>query len=200
MIREQPPSNNGDDRKEPDADSSPAPRASVIAIGYLFQSIGLVLLLGAFCFWPFSSRFVTPAEAPPQRWTEYLLGDRAAAALFTIGLATTFIGGIGLVAVGVGLQGERRSSGRAAMAVTAAMAASYWVSGGLLIVKTGSWLHALTATAFATLATLLLVSAAHCAAVLRRFPPPSDQNVVSDEFVDALGRRSPPGAANDDVD
>ena len=77
-----------------DAGSSPdSPRAHVIATGHIFFSVGLVFLLGACCFWGFSSHVVRPADAPAARWADYFSGDRLPAAMLTIGVATTLIGG-----------------------------------------------------------------------------------------------------------
>lgn len=173
-----------------DAGSSPdSPRAHVIATGHIFFSVGLVFLLGACCFWGFSSHVVRPADEPAARWADYFSGDRLPAAMLTIGVATTLIGGFGLVAVGVGLQGERPSSGPVAVVLTALMAIVYWGTCAVLIVKTGSWSYALTPAVFALASTVLFAVAVHCAAVLRRFPPPPDQNVVTDEFLEEYRKR-----------
>ncbi len=170
--------------------SPPSPRAHVISAGHVFQSVGLLFSLGACCFWAFSTHLVEPADQPASRWTEYLSGDRLPAAVLTIGVVTTLVGGIGLVAVGVGLHGERRGSGRTAVALTAVMAAIYWGAGILLIIKTASWSYSLAPALFALATTGLFTLAVHSAAVLSRFPPPPDQNVVTDEFLkDHLERR-----------
>lgn len=166
----------------------PSPRAFATGTGAVFQSLGLVLLFGACCFWSLSGTLVERASEPAANWTTYLAGDRMPAAALTIGVATTLIGGIGLVGIGIGLHGERPDSGKAATVLTAVMAVIYWTLTLLLLTKGDRWLQALPSAAFGVLSTFLLMLSLQSAKVLRRFPPPADRNVVTDEFLNS--RRS----------
>lgn len=112
-----------------------------------------------------------------------LTGDRLAEALLTIGVAVTLVGGIGLATAGIGLLGERPSSGRVAMIVTALTSLTYWVICALFLFKTDSWSGGLVSGTFAATTSALFALAARSATVLRQHPPPPDQNVVTDEFL-----------------
>ena len=174
---------DNDGAPHPDDQSPPSPRAFAIGTGIVFQSVGTIFLLGACCFWSFSGHLVRPAAEPAERWTDHFARDRLPAAAVAIGVATTLVGGIGLVAAGVGLYGEQRSSGRVALAVTGGMGASYWVLFALLIIKVGSWSAAAVAAVFAIITTILFLLAGHSASTLRRFPPPPDQNAVTEPLL-----------------
>ncbi|MFQ5494268.1 MAG: hypothetical protein ACE5EX_02710 [Phycisphaerae bacterium] len=166
----------------------PSPRAFAVGTGFVFQSVGMVFLLGACCLGSLSDRLVKPADDPGVRWVDYLRGEEMPAAVATIALATTLIGGIGLIGTGIGLRGERPGSGPAAVVVTTIMTAVYCWASVVLTLKAPSLAAGLTATVLALLSTGLLILALRSAWVLRRFPPPQDQNVVTDEWLDQQRR------------
>lgn len=178
--------------REPDREpesTADSPRAFAVRTGQLCQTVGVAFLLGACCLWSFGGRLVQKADHPPEHWTGYLAGDRLPAAILTIDVAATLIGGIGLLAAGIGLCGERPGSGTFAAIVNSVLSLVYWLSCAVLAVKAGSWPGSLTAAAFALVTTALLLLSLHSAAVLRRFPPPADQNVVTEEFIERHSRR-----------
>lgn len=111
--------------------------------------------------------------------------DNLAAALLTIGAAATLAGGVGLCGVGIGLQGERPSSGIAAFIVTGLLGLTFWIIFGIYCFRTDSWSGRITALLFAGVTSSLFALAIRSAMILRRFPPPQDQNVVTDEFLEA---------------
>jgi len=162
---------------------SASPRATAAAVGYLFQSVGLVFLFGACCFWSLSSHFVRPDRSPPLRWIDHFLGDRLPAAVLTVGVIATLNGGLGLIGAGIGLHGEKRGSGAAAVAVTGLLTAVYWTIAIVLAVWGDSWRQCIAPVLFALVASGLSVLALHAAAVMRKHPPPADQNVVTDDMV-----------------
>jgi hypothetical protein len=170
-----------------------SPRDFAIHTGYAFQTVGSVLLLGSCCIWSLSGRWITKVDRPTAHWTDHLQGDRLPAAVLTIAIAASLIGGAGLIGVGIGLHGERPGSGRAAMVVTGAMAIIYGCCAVTLF-----WAKAIggavISAGFAVFATLLLLLAAGSASVLRRFPPPPDQNRVTDDILRQLSRRQDPGS------
>jgi hypothetical protein len=173
----------------PESSREANPRATAVAAGYLFASIGLVFSFGACCFWSLSSRIVEPAHAPPTHWLEYFSGERLPAAVLTIGVVSTLVGGFGLVGVGVGLQGEKPGSGTAASVLTGALACIYGACTTALIVRGDVWLQAIVPLVFALLATAMFALALHAAAVLRRYPPPKDQHAVTDDMLKSMHRR-----------
>lgn len=168
-----------------DDGSASSPRAFAIGTGSVFQTVGSVFLLGSCCFWSLSGRVVARASQPAAHWGEYLTGDRLPAAVLMIGVVTTLIGGIGLVGVGIGLTGERPGSGRAGLLLTAVMGIIYSAATVLLALYGDSWLQCLPAAAFTAGTLVLFLLAAHSASVLSRFPPPPNQNVVTDEQLQA---------------
>ncbi len=166
-------------------EAATSPRAFAIGTGYLFQSVGIIFLLGGCCSWALIGYLVEQATVPSAHWTGYFLTERMPAAVLTVCLAVTVIGGVGLVGVGIGLQGEQRGSGRAAVMLCCCMALVYWGATTLLAIGTDSWSYTLTAAAFGVVSILLLLLASRSASVLRRFPPPLDQHVVTDDDVTA---------------
>ena len=179
--------------KTPDAQEadSPSPRAFAIATGFVFQSVGMMSVLGVCCFWSLTTYFVPPDAGSGTHWMENLSGERLASALVTIGVAVSLVGGMGLIGVGVGLQAEQPSSGWAAMIVTSILAMTYWVVCALFVFKVGSWSGGIVSGLFAAAITVLFALSTHSAGILRRFPPPPNQNVVTDEFLEQhrYGRR-----------
>ncbi len=177
------------ERETPDSISSskgdaPSPRAFVVGTGFVCQSVGLVFAFGVCCFWSLTTYFVPPEAGSHEHWMDNLTGDRLAAALVSIGVAVSLVGGLGLIGAGVGLQGEQSNSGRVAMAVTGVVGLTYWVLCALFVFKTDSWSGCVISAVFAATTTALFGLATHSATVLRRFPPPPDQNVVTDEFLE----------------
>jgi len=120
--------------REPESTAN-SPRAFAVRTGQLCQTVGIAFLLGACCLWSFSGRLVQKADHPPEHWTGYLAGDRLPAAILTIDVAATLIGGIGLLAAGIGLCGERPGSGTFAAIVNSVLSLVYWLSCAVLAVK-----------------------------------------------------------------
>jgi len=168
--------------------STTSPRAFAIRTGQLCQTLGMTFLFGACCLWSLSGRLVTQADQPAKRWTDYLTGDRLPAAVLTLDLIVTLLGGLGLLAAGIGLNAERRGSGTVAAVTAGAMSLAYWASCLTLAMYAGSWAATLTAAAFGVVATILFLLSLHSTAILRQFPPPTDQNVVTDEFLERYQR------------
>ena len=86
-----------------------------------------MFLLGSCCFWPFSGSVIPRIAGGIQHWTDLITLEHTPAAALGAGVITTMVGGMALVAIGVGLTGERRYSGTAAMFIALAMALVYLV-------------------------------------------------------------------------
>ncbi|MCH7592236.1 MAG: hypothetical protein IH989_05610 [Planctomycetes bacterium] len=184
MTTQPPDESRETEETAPASEPQESPRAFAISAGFVFQCVGGVFLLGVCCVWSFTTYFSAPPTHSNAHWM-----DDLGAALLTIGAAATLVGGVGLVGAGIGLQGERPSSGIVAALVTGLLSLVFWSIFGLYCFKTESWSGRIASLFFAGLATSLFGLAVRAAILLRRFPPPPDQNVVTDEFLEQLRTR-----------
>ncbi len=168
-----------------------SPWAFAIGTGFVFQSVGVVLLLGSCCFWSISGHLVEPAAQPTQQWTDHFHGDHLPIALLTVAVVTTVVFGAGLIGVGIGLQGERAGSGTAAVLLTATISVIYWVCCAALWFQAGAIQSVVVSGVFAVVASVFLFLSLVSRSVLRRFPPPPDQNVVTEEMLRGMTRHRP---------
>ena len=166
------------------SDAQESPRAFVVSAGFVFQAVGGIFLMGVCSVWSFTTYFSAPATHSDAHWM-----DNLSSALLTIGAAATLFGGVGLAGTGIGMQGERPSSGIAAALVTGLLSAVFWTIFGLYCLKTESWSGRITALLFAGVTSSLFALAIRAAILLRRFPPPPDQNVVTEEFLEEYRTR-----------
>ena len=174
------------DGSSPPVDEPPSATAFATGTGAVFQSVGVIFVLGVFLFWVLTTYFIPPSAEGGAHWSDDLRGDRLSAALLTFGVAATIVGGLGLIGAGIGLQGERPSSGNMAMLVTGVLMIVYWSNCALFFFGTESWIGTLLSGGFAVAGTLLFALALRSAAILRQFPPPPGHNVVTDEFLDQI--------------
>jgi hypothetical protein len=165
-----------------------SPRAHCVAAGLLFQSIGSILLFGSCCLWSMSGLIEPKVDEPPGQWLGLLWGEHRTTALLTLNMITSFVGGMALLAAGVGLTGEKRLSGRLAMVIAGLMTLLYVGSAIAFAVLDGRWGAMILAGVLGVVCGGLFLAAAHCAAILKRHPPPADQNVVTDEFLERYRR------------
>ena len=170
------------------SDLSASPRAFVTATGYVMQGVGLVLVLGSCGIWPLLAKLERPAGPPPGQWREFLSGASLPAALITLAAFNSVVGGIGLIAAGVGLQGERKRSGRIAIAICSVVTAVYVVLGTLLIARTDAWGYSLLCVAGTALTGIMLLLAAHSSTVLSAHPPPADDSRLTQEVLEEYRR------------
>ncbi|RME41491.1 MAG: hypothetical protein D6788_01095 [Planctomycetota bacterium] len=163
------------------------PRAVVVSIGQAFLGVGIALLLTACGFGAFGEWMSPPSSTPPTA-----SGERPASA--TIALLATMVagvGGMGLLAVGLAMQGEHPGSGRAGTIIAGAVTivslaltiAAGLADGGGRGLAVGTGLVAIVGFCMTALA-------AHAASVLKRHPPPPDRSTVTDEFLSAHGHGS----------
>ncbi len=174
---------------EPGASDKPLPRAFVSASGLVFQTVGAVFLLGSCGFWSLSGRIAPEATADVETWTGLLTREHAGVAALAAGLLTTFLGGIALATVGMGLTGQTRRSGVIAVVVTLPMTAAYATITGIFAMNDGASLSAIVSGVFAMVSAVLFALAAHSASLLKRFPPPTDQNKATKAFLDEHERQ-----------
>ncbi len=155
--------------------------------GTLFQAMGIALLLTACGVWAISGYVVKPVSNPPQQWRSYLTSEHLPASLLALGILTSFVGGLGLSAAGIGLQGERPSSGRAALIVCGVLSILLLAIAFSCVVFAKLWIGGAIATALGLVATVLFLFAWRCASDIKRDPPPPD-SVVTDEFLENYRR------------
>ncbi len=178
----------GDDYSQP-PEPVASPRAFVIGSGAVFQSVGGLFVFMACVVWLISAWTVPKAAAPQSQWNGFFHEEHLPSALMTIALLLTFVGGLGLLAVGLGLQGERPGSGRVAMAASGLLATCYLIVSVAYVVALGRVISALLVFALAGMAAVLFLLAGHSAGILRKFPPPPDQNVATPEILEEFRQK-----------
>jgi hypothetical protein len=170
-------------------ESVASPRAFAMGSGLVFQTVGGLLVFAACLIWGISAWTIPKASTPLANWIDFFRGENLPSALMTIALLTSFVGGLALLAVGLGLQGERPSSGRAAMITSTLMAACYLVVAIAYAFALGRIFSALIVFALTVLAFLLFMLAGHSSAILRRFPPPAGLNDATPELLEEFRQK-----------
>lgn len=173
----------------PSADGPPNPRALVTASGYVFQVLGGSLIFAACGGWLVCALTSPAATTPAARWTDYLAGPNLATALLTLGLFTGFVGGLGLMAAGLGMQGEKKSSAMTGMVVGGSMALVYLVLAILLMASAQRYALGAAALILVVLCGGAAILAAISHSTLCGFPPPDDYNLLTDEIMEDIRRR-----------
>ncbi|MCG3127129.1 MAG: hypothetical protein CHACPFDD_01987 [Phycisphaerae bacterium] len=161
----------------------------------IFQTAGLALCLGSCCIGSFFSLLQSPnpraADGPPAQtvvaaWSQFPLHQKFAA----VSMLGSCVGGLGLLAAGIGLQSDRRGSARLACIISLPLAVFHVAYVCVLLVQgpLRVWLAAplLMTLVWSGLALLALLSwAEHRAA-----PPPASQHVLTADELAALESRS----------
>jgi len=163
------------------APEGPPPRAFAVGTGQVFILVGTIYFLGSCCFWSFSGSMIEWQVPRELRWSEYLERQYLPQTLPLLSLLATLLGGLGLLAAGVGLYGERPSAGPLALMVTPLLAVVFGGVAVAQVVTVGAWRGAILPGLFCVVTGLLCVPAVGAAAELRQFPPPPDQNAVRDK-------------------
>lgn len=109
-------------------DAGPSPRAFCHATGFVYQGVGMVLALGACCWWSFAGRIqdeVRPVDE--DRQVVQISKDAAPHQYWAMaGVVLNFVGGLGLAVLGLGMQHDRPASVRCAKWATLTMMAFFW--------------------------------------------------------------------------
>lgn len=176
--------------REPDP-GEPNPRAFVTATGFVFQIVGLLFASCGCVLWSLSGFFQPEAAQPIETAADYFKADTLARGIGLIDFAVTFVGGIGLLAAGLGMQSERRDSGAWAVVVCTVLAVAWWASLVGYLIAEASWWMPGVALVLACACSVLFLLAGNSARILRQHPPPRDLNIVSDEFLEKYDRHRP---------
>ncbi|MEP0841280.1 MAG: hypothetical protein HRF43_01055 [Phycisphaerae bacterium] len=184
------PESKGRDSPSADAANDPpsSPRALARGAGYVFQVVGLVLLLGGCCVGPLVGYFQGEQDRPPDSVGQWLRSSPPGQLLTAVNIITSGLAGFGLLVFGLGLHQERRSSGTGAMMVTGLLAASWWTTAVAAILVAPSLLRIPVNVLLAAGATLLFLLAGAARRELKLHPPPPDEP-VTEEFLKQLERR-----------
>ena len=163
-----PPIEAEDHGKDPPA--TPGQRAFATATGAVFQVAGSIFAFGSCCFLSISGLVFSPASSPAEHWFSYLSGDRFETAMATLQIVVSLVGGLGMW-----------SSGLLVLCYGAAIAVR---------LNHGSPLPGLIApVVMGVVTTALFLLAGHSRQILQRFPPPENQNVVDDAFLEEYRQR-----------
>ena len=165
-----------------------SPRAFVTATGYVFQIVGFVLVMGGCVLWGFAGFVEDRLDEPINMVGDYFKGDARVRTVSLACIISTLVSGLGLIATGLGLQGENRSSGQWALVVTGVLAAVWW--GGAVtfwIISAPIW-KIIVAAFSAGAGSVLFLLAGNSARILKLHPPPADANVASEEFLREYSR------------
>jgi lysylphosphatidylglycerol synthetase-like protein (DUF2156 family) len=168
---------------------APSPRAFAIGTGAVFQTVGGLWTTAAIVVAIISVWVIPKTDQPVEQWAHFFQTEHRASALWTILLATSWIGGLAMVAVGVGLQGERKNSGRVAMVTCAVMGLCFSGVAIAFLVRLGRIGPAIVAAGLAALSLGGFMLAGHCAAVLRMHPPPADLHVATPEILEEFRQK-----------
>ncbi|OWY70418.1 hypothetical protein B7486_16660 [cyanobacterium TDX16] len=176
---------------------TPSPRAFCQATGFIYQGVGVVLMLGSCCFWSFSGR--VQEEARPTEAGRAIVEaakDFAPQQFWAMGaVVLLFAGGLAIAALGLGLQHERPASASWAKWTTLAVAIYFWA---YLWMSTLVWERATARIALAAVMalawTVLFLLAGASVAEMRKNPPEpkSSQSQWTARDEDDLRRASSP--------
>ncbi len=182
-------SNDFTEKKTTPADPiAPTPRAFVTATGLVFQLTGLVHIFLAGGYWLISGRVQAEAPVRIDSLREYVQAQNVLLSVTTVWVLAAVSGGLAMVAFGIGLQGEKRSSGLGAMISSGMLALVAMLCGISYLVWGPAIGRAIIAGLEFATATVLFLLAGHSADELRRHPPPENQSVVDDEWLEEYAR------------
>jgi len=107
----------------------------------------------------------------------------------TLGLFVSLIGGLGFMAIGVGMQGEKKGSALAGAVVGFGMGLIHLILGILLIVSAQRVLLGAAGLLLAIGCGAVAVLAVISQTTMRLHPPPTDYNVLTEEIMEEVRRQ-----------
>jgi len=166
----------------------PGARSLARGSGYVFQAVGLVLLLSGCCLGPLVGYFQGEQDVAPRTFVEWFRDSPPGQLLTGINIIVTGLAGLALMVFGLGLHQERRGSGTGALIATGALALNWWATAVAAILYAPSILRIGVSLLLAIAATLLFLLAGAARRELKLHPPPPDEP-VTEEFLKQLERR-----------
>lgn len=182
-----------DDSSDPSSDDSRAvnetsPRAFATTTGVVFQIVGLAFLLAGGSYWVISGRLERLAPVPIDTTAAFLDPANIILTVTTANVLTLVTGGLALAAFGVGLQGELRRSGTYAMIAAGLLTIVELVSVILFVAFGPAWIRMVVVFLLAVVNAILFLLAGQSASILKAHPPPPDQSVVDDAWLENYAR------------
>lgn len=173
-----PPGSDGQDDAAP---TKPITRPFTRTTGFVFQSVGFVLTMSTCCIWPAAHWWQGYQLNPSSQTLEDPMAAAPAAQVWAMGgVAGSFVGGMLLLVIGLGLQHDRMRTGRAAMGLTGVSAVYFLVYLCVCIWRFPDPFRIVIAGMLAGLWIVLFVLAGVSADELRKNPPtPSERGWTS---------------------
>ena len=157
---------------EADAAGESSHRALCRKTGSIFQAAGLILTLSTCCWSWWSDDKVRSTEEG--RAVPKLIRDARPDQIWGMaGKVLSFVAGMALIAIGLGLQNERLRAGRAAMWLTGAVAVFFWCYLGFAAFQFPSAGRIVAVAVLAVFWSLCFLLSGASADELKRFPPPT---------------------------
>lgn len=169
--------------------TEPSPRAFAALVGKAYIALGAMLSLGSCCFWSFSGSLIDKTPVRMNHLADLFTPEHLPTGLALLVFLTAFVGGMGILAAGVGLNGELRRSGYLAMFASGWPTVAWIVCGVVLYRASAPVGLILLSAALAVFGIILFVLALLAAGVLAAYPPPQDQSVVRDDVLEQMKTR-----------
>lgn len=168
------------DPEAPPPGTTPAVRPFCRTTGYLFQTVGAVLALGTCCLWPAAHWWQGYLQPAPGKIPDPMIDASAAQQWAMFGISVSFLGGLGLIVTGLGLQHDRLRTGRWPMWLTGAGALFHWTYLGFCVSDFATPWRVTLLAVLGLVWTALFVLSGVSADELRRHPPtPSERGWTS---------------------
>lgn len=172
----------------PAEQNRPLPRAFATATGVVYQIVGVVYFFASAAYWLASGRLHAPAAVRVDTFAAFFAPANLLRTVATANVLAAVAGGLAMIAFGVGLQGEQPRSGVGAMC-TSGVLLLIAVASAVVCAVMGAWLSLIVLVPLTLANGVLFMLAGHSASVLKRFPPPPDQSVVDDAWVEEYDRQ-----------
>lgn len=159
-----------------DQPKAPDTRSICPACGYILQAVGVILLLGTCCWWPFTSFTQDEIKSSdPARSVPSFFADASPAQKWmVVGMSISFLSGLTFMVVGLGVQHQRRKSAKAALFIATLVGLFFWVYLGWTIFAAPAAARIITTGVLAILWTGLFLLTGAAAEELKRSPPLTD--------------------------
>jgi hypothetical protein len=164
---------------------SAGPRAFCLAAGTWYCVWGVLSFVGGACGSAGQVFLSEPLSRVPDQWLALLTHEYQYVGMMAVFHMICLVGGMLLLAIGLGLRAERPASATLALVATAMLTlvhlalAVFWLA-------TSRYTLSLVAGLTSGLYLFLFLTATGCRATFRAHPPPANRNVVTDAQLEAM--------------